>query len=208
VKSKINNIRRFFTLLFTDKDLVEKNIFDDFPVSLNDAVPEWLDQDTKLEPIFEPTIETSPIIRVETQNIGPDKEEVSTRILKKTIKLEPSPSLDTTMPEIQEYFQKKVNTNNEKNNQEKIILGISADNTETVGVDMVALKRHMLVVGMTGSGKTTMLERMILQDIDAGRGVGLIDPHGDLYDKILGQIPKSRSNDVVLFDLTDVDYPI
>jgi hypothetical protein len=38
--------------------------------------------------------------------------------------------------------------------------------------------------------------------------VGLIDPHGDLYEKILHQIPKSRSNDVVLFDLTDVEYPI
>lgn len=66
----------------------------------------------------------------------------------------------------------------------------------------------MLIVGMTGSGKTTMMERMILQDIDAGRGVGLIDPHGDLYDRIMHQIPKSRSNDVVLFDLTDVEYPI
>jgi hypothetical protein len=79
---------------------------------------------------------------------------------------------------------------------------------ESVALEKDALKRHMLVIGMTGSGKTTMLERMILQDIDAGRGVGLIDPHGDLYDKILRQIPKSRSNDVVLFDLTDVEYPI
>jgi len=79
---------------------------------------------------------------------------------------------------------------------------------ESVEVTTENLKRHMLVVGMTGSGKTTMLERMILQDIDAGRGIGLIDPHGDLYDKILNQIPKSRSNDVVLFDLTDIEYPI
>lgn len=82
------------------------------------------------------------------------------------------------------------------------------ENNEHVGVDTEALKRHMLVVWMTGSGKTTMLERMILQDIDAGRWVGLIDPHGDLYEKILRQIPKSRSNDVVLFDLTDIEYPI
>lgn len=82
------------------------------------------------------------------------------------------------------------------------------ENNEHVSVDTEALKRHMLVVWMTGSGKTTMLERMILQDIDAGRWVGLIDPHGDLYEKILRQIPKSRSNDVVLFDLTDIEYPI
>lgn len=52
------------------------------------------------------------------------------------------------------------------------------------------------------------MERMILQDIDAGRWVGLIDPHGDLYDRIIHRIPKSRSNDVVLFDLADIEYPI
>lgn len=91
---------------------------------------------------------------------------------------------------------------------ETIVLGLTPDQNKVVSVDTDSLKRHMLVVGMTGSGKTTMLERMILQDIEAGRGVGLIDPHGDLYDKILHQIPKSRSNDVVLFDLTDVEYPI
>lgn len=96
----------------------------------------------------------------------------------------------------------------EPDTTEAIVLGLTSDQNEVVSVHTEALKRHMLVVGMTGSGKTTMLERMILQDIEAGRGVGLIDPHGDLYDKILHQIPKSRSNDVVLFDLTDVEYPI
>lgn len=100
----------------------------------------------------------------------------------------------------------KVST--EPETAEAIVLGLTSDQNEVVSVHTEALKRHMLVVGMTGSGKTTMLERMILQDIEAGRGVGLIDPHGDLYDKILHQIPKSRSNDVVLFDLTDVEYPI
>lgn len=95
----------------------------------------------------------------------------------------------------------------EKISEESIILWVN-ENKQQVYVDTEALKRHMLVVWMTGSGKTTMLERMILQDIDAGRWVGLIDPHGDLYEKILRQIPKSRSNDVVLFDLTDVEYPI
>lgn len=92
-------------------------------------------------------------------------------------------------------------------NKDGLMLWYDANN-ESVLVDTEALKRHMLVVWMTGSGKTTMLERMILQDIDAGRWVGLIDPHGDLYEKIIRQIPKSRSNDVVLFDLTDVEYPI
>jgi len=57
-------------------------------------------------------------------------------------------------------------------------------------------------------GKTSMLENTIMQDIRAGRGVGLIDPHGDLYQRILEQIPKSRINDIVLFDASDVDHPV
>lgn len=107
----------------------------------------------------------------------------------------------------QEVVETVVQEKKWENKTDEIILGYTGDKNP-VTVDTEALKRHMLIVWMTGSGKTTMLERMILQDIDAGRGVGLIDPHGDLYEKIIHQIPKSRSNDVVLFDLTDVEYPI
>lgn len=118
----------------------------------------------------------------------------------KTVKIAP----EDVWPE-----KEKIETiiKSERITEESIMLWIDGDKQQ-VYVDTEALKRHMLVVWMTGSGKTTMLERMILQDIDAGRWVGLIDPHGDLYEKILHQIPKSRSNDVVLFDLTDVEYPI
>ncbi len=49
---------------------------------------------------------------------------------------------------------------------------------------------------------------MIYSDIVAGRGIGLIDPHGDLADTILANIPKSRTNDIVLFDPSDTDFPI
>lgn len=89
-----------------------------------------------------------------------------------------------------------------------ILLGISENRKDAIVMDQSALQRHTLIVGQTGSGKSTLMERMILQDIDAGRGVGLIDPHGDLYDRIIHRIPKSRSNDVVLFDLADIEYPI
>ncbi len=122
----------------------------------------------------------------------------------KVVKIAPKdiwPKAETVTTVVKEEKKEK------KTGEEFIILWNNAEN-EPVSVDTEALKRHMLIVGMTGSGKTTMLERMILQDIDAGRWVGLIDPHGDLYEKILHQIPKSRSNDVVLFDLTDVEYPI
>ncbi|MFA6080642.1 MAG: type IV secretion system DNA-binding domain-containing protein [Candidatus Gracilibacteria bacterium] len=89
-----------------------------------------------------------------------------------------------------------------------MLLGFSEDHGDTITLDQNSFRRHTLLVGQTGSGKSTLMERMILQDIDAGRGVGLIDPHGDLYDRIIHRIPKSRSNDVVLFDLADIDYPI
>lgn len=69
-------------------------------------------------------------------------------------------------------------------------------------------RRHMYVIGKTGMGKSTLLENMIFSDIHAGKGVGVIDPHGDLIDAVLQFVPKERSNDVILFDPADKDYPI
>jgi hypothetical protein len=66
---------------------------------------------------------------------------------------------------------------------------------------------HTYVIGKTGTGKTTMLRNLLLADIEAGRGVGLIDPHGDLAESLLDYIPPSRINDVVYFDATDTDHP-
>lgn len=59
---------------------------------------------------------------------------------------------------------------------------------------------HQYVLGATGSGKSTLLLNMMMQDIRAGRGVGLIDPHGDLYDQLLEAVPRSRANDLFLFN--------
>ncbi len=69
-------------------------------------------------------------------------------------------------------------------------------------------RRHTYVIGKTGMGKSVLLENMIFSDIHAGKGIGVIDPHGDLIDAILKFIPKSRSNDVVLFEPADRDFPI
>lgn len=68
--------------------------------------------------------------------------------------------------------------------------------------------RHVYVVGKTGTGKTTLLLNMIKSDIDAGKGVGLIDPHGDLVERVLQVIPENRIDDVILFDPTDYEHPI
>ena len=68
--------------------------------------------------------------------------------------------------------------------------------------------RHIYIIGKTGMGKSTLLENMIYSDILNGRWVAVIDPHGDLVETILRNIPKSRTNDIVLFDPADQEYPI
>ncbi len=69
-------------------------------------------------------------------------------------------------------------------------------------------RRHIYIMGKTGSGKTTMMENMIIDDILAGRGVGLIDPHGEFAEKILGFVPEERIDDVIYFNPADTAYPI
>ena len=67
--------------------------------------------------------------------------------------------------------------------------------------------RHLAVIGKTGMGKSTLLHNLIASDIRAGRGVGLIDPHGDLAEAVIECIPRRRTNDVVLFDAGDRSFP-
>lgn len=68
--------------------------------------------------------------------------------------------------------------------------------------------RHFWTIGKSGFGKSSFLENLILQDLRAGNGICLIDPHGDLADQILALVPPRRRKDVVLFDPTDYDFPI
>lgn len=69
-------------------------------------------------------------------------------------------------------------------------------------------RRHIYLIGKTGMGKSTMMENMLYQDIVAGKGVALVDPHGDFVEKILEFIPADRINDVVYFNPADVEHPI
>ncbi len=76
------------------------------------------------------------------------------------------------------------------------------------GIKLDDRRRHMYLVGKTGMGKSTLMENMMLQDIQKGFGIGLVDPHGDLAEKIIDFIPANRINDVVYFNPADTDYPI
>jgi hypothetical protein len=68
--------------------------------------------------------------------------------------------------------------------------------------------RHMYVIGKSGTGKTTLLENMIVQDIYNGNGVAFIDPHGESADKLLRYIPTSRIDDVIYFFPGDSEFPV
>ena len=76
------------------------------------------------------------------------------------------------------------------------------------GIKIDDRRRHTYVMGKTGMGKTAMLENMAIQDIQAGRGVGFVDPHGEAAERLLDFIPSNRINDVVYFNPVDLDYPI
>ncbi len=69
-------------------------------------------------------------------------------------------------------------------------------------------QRHMYMIGKTGSGKSYLLRHLAVQDIRAGKGVAVIDPHGDLVDMILGSIPPERIDDVIYFNPADMERPM
>ncbi|MEX0813154.1 MAG: type IV secretion system DNA-binding domain-containing protein [Chitinophagales bacterium] len=77
-----------------------------------------------------------------------------------------------------------------------------------VYLDLQARLRHLHIIGATGTGKSNLLLNLIDQDIKAGVGCAVLDPHGDLIDSILSRIPDSQAENVVLVDPSDTEYPI
>ena len=78
---------------------------------------------------------------------------------------------------------------------------------EPVRLGAADRSQHCYAIGATGTGKSSLLRNMICQDIEAGRGVALLDPHGDLHREVLARVPAERLGDVVLMDFTDFDHP-
>ena len=69
-------------------------------------------------------------------------------------------------------------------------------------------RRHFYIIGKTGTGKSQLLEELVIQDIKDGKGLAVIDPHGDLIEGILARIPPERAEDVIYFDPSDVERPV
>lgn len=94
--------------------------------------------------------------------------------------------------------------------KEGTLIGINIFRGERTPVRILPIdrRRHTYIVGKTGMGKSTLLKNMALYDMYDGYGVCIIDPHGDLYEDLIRQIPAKRSKDVVLFNPSDLEYPL
>ncbi len=68
--------------------------------------------------------------------------------------------------------------------------------------------RHVYTIGQTGTGKSNLLTTMAAEDIARGKGVAVVDPHGDLVEDILGLVPRSRAQDVIVFEPGDLAHPL
>lgn len=71
------------------------------------------------------------------------------------------------------------------------------------GIKREDRRAHMYLIGKTGTGKSTLLETLIRQDMASGQGLALLDPHGDLVEKILAQLPEHRKDDLIYFNVPD-----
>src|ERR1044071_3931664 len=76
------------------------------------------------------------------------------------------------------------------------------------GIKRADRRAHMYIIGKTGTGKSTLLETLIRQDMENGEGLALLDPHGDLVEKVLTIVPETRRGDLLYFDVADMSKPL
>lgn len=90
------------------------------------------------------------------------------------------------------------------------ILGMTdyRNSAREFGIKMKDRMRHLYIIGKSGVGKSTLLENMIIDDVHEGRGVIVVDPHGELADKIISAVPPERIKDLVILDPSDREYPV
>src|SRR5438309_1367459 len=77
----------------------------------------------------------------------------------------------------------------------------------TFGIKQADRRHHCYLIGRTGTGKTTTIESLALQDMRDGRGVTVIDPHGDLAERLVAQVPNSRAADLSYLNAPDSEQP-
>ena len=91
---------------------------------------------------------------------------------------------------------------------QELCIGARTSTGEFVMLASEERRRHLYIVGQTGTGKSTLLLNLIAQDLAAGEGLALLDPHGDLATAALNCVPRSRTNDLVYINPADTYRPI
>lgn len=76
------------------------------------------------------------------------------------------------------------------------------------GIKRKDRRAHMYLLGKTGTGKSTLLRTLIRQDLLNGHGLALLDPHGDLVEQVLAEVPEKKHADLIYFDVTDTSHPL
>src|ERR1041385_4220300 len=76
------------------------------------------------------------------------------------------------------------------------------------GIRRADRRAHLYIIGKTGTGKSTLLETLIRQDMENGEGVALLDPHGDLVERLLLRVPPARKHDLIYFNVPDRTAPL
>ena len=76
------------------------------------------------------------------------------------------------------------------------------------GIKRADRRAHIYIVGKTGTGKSALLETLVRQDIEKGEGVAVLDPHGDLVERLLAAVPESRARDLIYFNVPDASRPL
>jgi len=97
-----------------------------------------------------------------------------------------------------------------ENNNEINFFGLTSfrNQQKKFGIKTDDRRRHFYCIGKTGMGKSNLMENMAIQDIQAGRGIAYVDPHGEGAEKLLDFVPTERINDVIFFNPADLDFPI
>lgn len=88
-----------------------------------------------------------------------------------------------------------------------VILGLNATTGQPVTLGAEERQQGLYIPGNTGTGKTTLLLNLIVDDMEAGHSLCVLDPHGDLLEDVLARVPAKREQDVILLDVADSDYP-
>ena len=88
-----------------------------------------------------------------------------------------------------------------------VVLGTDLESGQKIVISQYARRQGLYLIGVNGTGKSTLLAHLIAQDLEQGLGLCLLDPKGDLTVDVLAHVPEARVQDVIVVDLTDTEYP-